>query len=133
MTRLDNKTVLVVDDDTIFHFLMKKALSRLGVKPDAVQCALNGKEALSLIEHCKESGIPLPAGIFLDINMPIMGGFDFLEKFNKLDLNQEVTRIIVISSSLDSRDADHAYALGVSQMLPKPISDKELELILNQL
>lgn len=130
MTGSYSKTVLVVDDDTIFHFLMKKALPRLGVLPDSIQCALNGKEALSLIEQYKESDIPLPDVIFLDINMPIMGGFGFLEELNRLDVNQEVIKVIMISSSLDSRDADRAYTLGATKVLTKPVSDKDLELIL---
>jgi CheY-like chemotaxis protein len=72
--------VLVVDDDSIFHFLLKKILAELGILPESIQTALSGKEALDFIVACQLSAIPLPDIILLDLNMSIMNGFEFWKR-----------------------------------------------------
>lgn len=127
----DGKTVLVVDDDSVFHFLMKKILLTLGVAPESIQTALSGKEALDQIVTHHLSGMPLPDIILLDLNMPMMGGFEFLEAYKKLPLhNPDKTCIVIISSSLNDQDVNRSLQLGASHYLTKPVSDIDLRQVL---
>jgi len=129
--RLDAITFLVVDDDAIFHFLMTKMLSRLGILPEAVRAVSTGKEALDLIVESQLAGTPLPDFILLDLNMPIMSGFAFLEACNKLpERLPDTIKIAIISSSLDKRDRDRALQLGARYYLVKPVTETDLEAIL---
>jgi CheY-like chemotaxis protein len=125
------KTVLVVDDDSIFHFLLKKMLLTLGVTPEFIQTARNGKEALDHVVTCLLSGIPLPDVILLDLNMPIMGGFEFLEAYKKLPLiDESKTQIIITSSSLNDSDVTRSLQLGATRYLTKPVTETELQQVL---
>lgn len=125
-------TFLVVDDDSIFHFLMTKMLTRIGIQQEAVRMASTGKEALQLIVESQLSGAPLPGFIFLDLNMPIMDGFAFLEACKKLPGKlPDTLKIAIISSSLDKRDHDRALQLGAHYYLVKPVTEIDLQAILN--
>lgn len=128
--RPDSLTFLVVDDDSIFHFLVIKMLARIGIQSEAVRTASSGKEALDLIVESRLSGTPLPDFILLDLNMPIMGGFAFLEACNKLpEKLPDTLKIAIISSSLDKRDQDRALQLGARYFLIKPVTEIDLEAI----
>lgn len=121
-------SVLVVDDDTIFHFLMKKMLLRLGIMPDFIQTACSGKEALDKLTEFQHLNIPLPDIILLDLNMPMMGGFEFLEMSRKQLANDfGKAKVVIISSSLDPRDSDRALQLGADRFLVKPVSEHDLK------
>jgi CheY-like chemotaxis protein len=77
-------TVLLVDDDSTTNFLNKKLLLRLGVT-DNIRVALNGQEALHEVrEHCRAQPTDCPVLVFLDINMPVMNGIQFMEAYQQL-------------------------------------------------
>jgi CheY-like chemotaxis protein len=74
------RCTLLVDDDTT-NYLNRKLLEKLEVT-DQVMVALNGKEALQVLEEqCTEASQSCPALVFLDINMPQMNGFEFLSAY----------------------------------------------------
>lgn len=124
------KNVLLIDDDYVTNFINKKMLEMTGLC-SSIQIALNGAEALELLKQIILDMKPYPDIIFLDINMPIMGGFSFLEAFNKLPLlNRANTQIAILSSSDDSQDLARAKTLGIKHYLTKPVSDKCLLTIL---
>lgn len=125
------KNVLLVDDDHIFNFLSTKILQKTGMAGE-ISTALNGKEALELLKrHYKES-VNVPDVILLDLNMPIMDGFTFLEEFNTLDMpNKDQIRIIVVSSSQDPRDIQRARELGVKHYIQKPVTEHGLRALLS--
>lgn len=123
-------TVLLVDDDHICNFLMAKALEKLGVAKE-ILTVLNGKQAIDLIRDYTTNLQNLPEVIFLDINMPIMDGFAFLEAYNDLDTrNKKDIKIIVVSSSDSPSDKLKAESLGAKDFLSKPITEDKLKLIL---
>jgi len=63
----------------------------------------------------------------LDLNMPIMDGFTFLEAFRKLNLpDKEKVTIIVVTSSEDPDDIMKARRMGVDHYIPKPVTEKDL-------
>ena len=124
------KNVLVVDDDQIFNFLSTKTLQKMGVAKE-IHTALNGKEAIDLFNNYYQGTVSAPDIILLDLNMPVMDGFGFLEAFKKLIIpRKENIRIIVVSSSQDPRDIQRAKELGASQYISKPLTEHNLRIAL---
>ena len=120
------KNVLLVDDDSIFNFLNKEILLRMGLVKD-IHTALNGKQAIDLFNDYYGGSKPLPDVILLDLNMPIMDGFGFLEAFRKLDLpDKNQVKIVIVTSSDSQDDIRRAKDLGVSQYLTKPLEEDSL-------
>ena len=124
------KTVLLVDDDHICNFLMGKALMHLGSATEIVS-VLNGQQAIDLITDYSTNSRNLPEVIFLDINMPVMDGFAFLEVYNNLELvDKQNVKIIIVSSSDNPNDKLRAQALGVKDFLLKPVNEDKLRSVL---
>ena len=124
------KNILLVDDDQVFHFLSTKVIKKMDFT-DEIHTATNGREALNVITN-RFSGLnPLLDIIFLDINMPIMDGFGFIEAFKKLTVPQkENIRIVIVTSSQDSSDIQRAKELGITHYLVKPISENSIRSVL---
>lgn len=100
--------VFVVDDDKIFHFLIKKLLliSNVDVNPVFFE---NGLEAIEGIKSKLNAGENPPDLILLDINMPVLDGWQFLEEFKSIrNLLEKEIIIYVISSSDNSEDRSRA-------------------------
>jgi CheY-like chemotaxis protein len=120
------KNVLLVDDDSIANFLNTKTLERMGYA-NQIDTALNGQEALSLFNEYYQGTRQLPDLILLDINMPIMDGFEFLEAFRKLRLPRiEEVRVVIVTTSSHPNDLLRAKALGVKHYLTKPLTPELL-------
>lgn len=120
------KNVLLVDDDRVFNLLSTKTLRQFGFINE-IHTAYNGEEALALFNKYFQGVSALPDIILLDLNMPIMDGFGFIQAFRKLNLpNKENVKIIIVSSSTDQRDIDKARELGVKYYIHKPIHKDEL-------
>jgi CheY-like chemotaxis protein len=124
------QNVLLVDDDQVSNFLSKKMLERIGYAGQ-IHATQNGKEAIELLtEHWRQDH-PLPNVILLDLNMPIMTGFDFIEAFNKLDFpDKENVKIIIVTISLDYMDWMKSQQMGIKRYLSKPLSENALRTIL---
>lgn len=125
------KNVLLVDDDSIFNLLNTKAIQRTGI-PVVIHTAQSGLEAITLINEYFEHSRSLPEIIFLDINMPIMDGFSFIQAFSHLPIPgiREV-KIVMVTSSDSPKDKDRARALGISTFLTKPITEVDIRDILS--
>lgn len=95
--------ILLVDDDddtnmVVTHFIKKEHLA------DEVVVAIDGEEALQYIKSN-----PPPSLIFLDINMPRMNGWEFLEEYRKLPREiQDSSIIVMITVSLNPDDRERA-------------------------
>jgi CheY-like chemotaxis protein len=125
------KNILLVDDDHIFNFLSAKILQKTGIAGE-INTALNGKEALDLLNNCYTNSVTVPDVILLDLNMPIMDGFTFLEAFKDLKIpNKDSIQIIVVSSSQDPRDIQRARELGAKHYMQKPITEHGLKAVLS--
>jgi CheY-like chemotaxis protein len=122
-------SILLVDDDEINNFisikLIKKALDNT-----IISSCLNGKFAIDeLIELQKKDPASLPDFILLDINMPIMNGWEFLDEYKRLEIDPlGKCKIYIISSSVFSNDINRAksYPL-VKNFISKPLSVEKIK------
>lgn len=126
--------VALVDDDEIFQFTALKSLENTRATKSILQF-LNGKEALKyLIEKSSEKGL-LPDVIFLDINMPLIDGWMFIEEFRKIksQLSKRIT-IYMASSSIDQRDIEKAKEIDeIVDYVFKPITSEKFSSLLEGL
>lgn len=120
--------VLIVDDDTVARFLVQRILIRKNVSKQ-ILTASNGEEALKVInQNC--SGDTCPELIFLDINMPIMDGFEFLEVFQRSDYSNLPIKIVLLTSSFNPKDVERAKNYPVAAHLLKPLTEANLSNII---
>jgi len=120
------KNILLVDDDNVFNFLHTKILRLSGVANE-IHTAENGSEALELLNNYYTGITSLPDVILLDLNMPVMDGFSFLQAFQKLTLrHKEEVKIIILTSSHNQHDISRAKELGITKFLTKPLSEEAL-------
>lgn len=96
------KNIFIVDDDAIATFGMKKVLSKED-DLNVIESFRNGEEAFFEIRNRLERNQELPDVIFLDINMPIMDGWEFLEIFTRLTIKKKII-INIVSSSINPID-----------------------------
>ena len=117
-----SKSVLVVDDDKILSFLTVNAFKK-SEKIDGIEVAYNGQEAMSFLENSEEH----PDFILLDISMPVMDGFEFLEQYYLKNLNRK-SKIAIYTSSIEEADKEKAKQYeDVIDFIVKPLSNEKLE------
>jgi len=108
---------MLIDDDTANNFLNKMFLTNYDSKMNIIEF-LNGKDALI---YLKNSENKMPDLILLDINMPIMNGFEFLEQYQNLDCNITLN---MLTTSVDDRDYDKAKLFSkVNNYYTKPLNN----------
>ena len=124
------KEVCVIDDDKVFHFIIKKLFvkSNLEINPTFY---FNGQEAIENIKNNLSLGISLPDLILLDINMPIMDGWQFLDEFREINIESEKTTIYLISSSdsLSDITKSREYQDQIKEYILKPMTVMDLSKI----
>jgi two-component system chemotaxis response regulator CheY len=123
--------VAVVDDDKIFQLTSSKTLLSIQATDTVLQFE-NGEEALKYLKQNRQAATLLPDYIFLDINMPIVDGWMFLEDFSKLKAHlAKPTTIYMVSSSIDPRDITRAKNNSdVKEYVMKPVTrEKYAELL----
>jgi CheY-like chemotaxis protein len=118
------KSILLIEDDEITNFLNQTVIEETGIAEEIVT-ALNGLEGLNYLQNLT-SPEQYPGLILLDINMPVMDGFTFLEEYNQLPIAQEAnTTIVVLSTSSNASDMNQIKSLGIKTCLVKPLNDKD--------
>jgi CheY-like chemotaxis protein len=131
--------ILCVDDDSITLMLCKKVISKSQFSNEIIT-AQNGEEALSyfnMLKYDNTSNPPKksPDLIFLDLNMPVMGGWEFLDHFNSSNYSEfNTTKVIILSSTIDPQDIEKAKTYSiVMDFLSKPITPSMIEYLKSQL
>jgi len=121
-------TVLLVDDNESDNFLHERVIEKSGIT-DHVVIAMNGKEALDYLQAKHELNSstntePSPELILLDINMPVMDGWEFLEAYQKIqEVQTGKTEIIILTTSLNPSDKTKAdEILSPGRYYNKPLT-----------
>ncbi len=123
--------VLCVDDDAITLMLCKMMMNKSLFCEDSVR-ATNGKEALLYFEKqslLSQENQKIPALVMLDLNMPVLDGWEFLEMFNtNYKQFHQSTKVVILSSSVNPEDKKKAkdYSL-IIDFVAKPLSIDGLE------
>jgi CheY-like chemotaxis protein len=119
------KTVLLVDDDPIFHFLNSKIISISNVSCE-VKSVHDGRQAIQLLKDGYT-----PQFIFLDLDMPHMNGFQFIEAFNNLSIpTKGNVTIVVLTSSETIEEQNRVSSMGVRHYLSKPLTEAAVRSIM---
>lgn len=123
--------ILLVDDDATTNFLNQRLLSRLNVSR-AVHVAGNGVEALTRLQACcQEAPDTFPVLILLDVNMPVMNGFEFLEAYQQLPAApRRHTVIVMLTTSTLDADQLRAQQLPIAGYLTKPLTRENMATVL---
>jgi CheY-like chemotaxis protein len=110
--------VLIIDDDDIMVFLQRKLIHKSGLAKDPVSF----KVATDAIEYLENEEINQHFLILLDINMPGMNGWQFLDILKKMKISKNVF-VIMVTSSIDCYDKEKAGSYSnVIDFMEKPIS-----------
>jgi len=131
--------ILCIDDDPITLMLCKKVIIRSSFSNEIIT-SQNGEEALNFFNTIKYTNnknkpITQPQLIFLDLNMPVMGGWEFLDYFNSTEFEEFNTiKVVVLTSTIDPEDLEKSkkYPM-VIDFLSKPISQSMLEYLKDKL
>lgn len=124
---------IVIDDSKLDCFIAEKIIRNLS-NCNSIQSFMQAKDALEFITETKIEPDERTI-VLLDIQMPIMNGFDFVERFEKL--NPEITKnyvIYIISSSINENDLNKAKNFSsVKKFINKPLTSNNLTMVLNSL
>lgn len=113
--------IYIIDDDDIFVFVLRKLLQK-SKRFDEVINIGNGLEAIDLLVNEFETNKKLPDIIFLDLNMPVLDGWQFLDQVEKLPF-KELLRIYIISSSIDVKEIEKSKTYStVKSFVSKPLT-----------
>lgn len=125
------QSVLLVDDDLASNYLTRAIIQDMDIT-EKIHTTSNGEEALLFMrQHCLDTNKYCPELILLDVNMPVMDGFEFLEEFQKLsDLNHNKTTIVMLTTSSNQRDTEKARKYKVACYLEKPLTEDSIRSVL---
>ena len=124
--------ILLIDDDEVTCYINRSILEDMEVAKQ-IESVHDGMQALQYVKG-KFIGTANPHYeidlLFLDLNMPVMNGFEFLEELNKAnDIDTSRLRIIILTSSANKKDAEMAtlYNELVSGYITKPLKEEKLK------
>jgi CheY-like chemotaxis protein len=111
----NSKPVLLIEDDNVDAMAVKRAFTDLKITNQLV-CADNGKAAL---DHLKNGCDKKPCIIILDLNMPKMNGFEFLEAIKSDNMLKQIP-VIILTTSNDKKDKVKTFKSSVAGYVVKP-------------
>ena len=123
---LDSKiNLLVIDDDDINIFIIKKIVEKTGFDIEMVAKS-NGKLAIDYLEEVTAQNAAFPHLILIDINMPVMNGWEFIEAYEALDFKKDAD-LYILSSSVYENDIEKTKSYkSVKGFISKPLSMERL-------
>jgi two-component system, chemotaxis family, chemotaxis protein CheY len=133
MNAMQQTVIAIIDDDAIFQLTASRMMQATKMADQILQF-YNGEEGLRYLNENAEKKEKLPDIIFLDINMPLVDGWMFLDDYANLKnkIGKDIL-IYMVSSSIDPADSNRAKSnQSVKDYLVKPITMKGFETLLSQ-
>ena len=128
------RSIMLVDDDDMTNFIHTVVIEESGIEA-FIKVATTVQEALDYLKSCQESGDmnPKPGIIFLDINMPGMSGWDFLDKYRTLPEEKRANIIIaMLTTSLNPDDRKRGENnVEIKKFYHKPLTQDMLHEVIN--
>ncbi|GAB3019995.1 response regulator [Cyclobacterium sediminis] len=125
--------ILLIDDDKATNFLHKEVIRETGLVNKVVDME-SGHEALEYLEKMEDGKYPQPDIIFLDINMPAMSGWEFLEEYDKLDEEKKAKIVVVmLTTSINPDDKETATSKElINGFFNKPLTFEIIERVIDE-
>ncbi|CAM4282767.1 response regulator [Zobellia nedashkovskayae] len=126
--------ICIIDDDYIYRYTVVKKMETMHLEANTMDFE-DGEVALAFILKNLNIDSELPDVIFLDIDMPVMDGFQFMKEFSKIEdqLSKKIN-IYMISSSLDPIDIERAKKIhSIADYFVKPIKAEQLQSVFSLL
>lgn len=131
---MSHKKICIIDDDKILIFLTKKLIN---AQDNSIEISEyeDGHEAIEFFKVNMQKDSDFPDVIFLDISMPVMDGWEFLDEYSKIDMEiRKNIQLYMFSSSISAHDMERATANpNVNDYLTKPLTKEKLIEILGQI
>jgi len=121
------KYIILAEDDEDDRLIFKEAVNELS-SPFEIRIAEDGFELLNFLE---KPNIELPHLVLLDLNMPLINGFECLETMKKDERLRHIP-VIIYSTSGNTEDIEKAYSLGANYYLSKPESYAQLKEVIQK-
>ena len=117
-------TLMVVDDNPVDQILYKRIIKRSGVVQNVIDFSL-AEDALTYLQNNRDA---MPDVILLDINMPRMDGFEFLEAAQEIFGAEFSVVVVMLTTSLDPRDQERAKTYDVvKDYMDKPLTVERVQ------
>lgn len=127
-------SILLIDDDEISNLFNKIFVSKLDLDVK-VDVALNGAEALAFLKEKILNKAVLPCLLLLDIRMPVMNGWQFLEAYDTLLAQEMKDNIVIVMLSTSEDEADMIKAFNnpnIKDVLKKPLSESKFNTLIEK-
>lgn len=125
------RSILLIDDDDVTNFLHKSLLEELDLA-DNIIIKTNGLEGLNYIKSIT-NGTSYPDLILVDLKMPVMDGFEFMQEYQRLDLkNEPRSKLVALTTSSNPNDIKQVDTIGVDGFLNKPLNKDKVQLIMEE-
>ena len=118
--------ILVVDDSATVRAVIAKTLGIAGIEVGQLYQAANGKEALDILA---DNWVDL---VFADINMPVMGGVEMIEKMKENGLLQTIP-VIIVSTEGSATRIEQLKSKGVCAYIRKPFAPEDVRAVVNDI
>ena len=126
--KLQIESILIIDDNEADNYLHKRVISKSGFTGSIYSCE-NPMEGLNLLKELATKGTP-PDLVILDLNMPMMSGWDLIEKITKLEffVNSTIPNLAVMTTSINPEDREYAREIkAIKHFLNKPLTEEKFK------
>ena len=125
---MKNKLIYIIDDDKLTVKLMNILISKNGFC-EKIESFYDAQDAINQLKQNAGDNGNLPDAILLDLNMPVMDGWQFLDEFISLPLTKEIN-VFIMTSSIDPADIEMASEYKVvKEYIMKPITTQKLDVL----
>ena len=125
------KSILLLDDNLATNFFHKKIIEKV----NSAELILEFRSGINALNYLGQDGIELPELMMVDINMPIMSSWEFLEKFNEINkVAKTNTKVVLLSTSLSPADKEKADKLPlIKEILLKPLTKESIQAVIDDI